>query len=336
LKYIPEVNASGEDSLAFTVTDGIKTSERAMVTININKFNHPPVARAQAVTTTAGETQPITLVGTDPEGAPLRYTVVTKPNQGALDGNAPNFRYTPNITASGQDSFAFTVTDGAKTSVPATVTIGINKFNQPPVATAQAVTATAGEIQPMILRGTDPEGATLRYTVVTPPRQGKLDGAAPDLKYIPEVNASGEDSLAFTVTDGIKTSERAMVTININKFTGMPTLTNVISQAAGDDKLRTQRELQLLKFMVRIRPSQGENLDMLELTKIAKERGFIRQTDKKLEPWPRGLGTTLSSDYKSYAATLKKRCEAHQLLPHAELANLFNDITKKIENLKHN
>jgi len=68
---------------------------------------------------------PILLTGTDPENAPLKFTLVTQPANGTLAGTAPNLTYTPKPGFSGNDGFTFRVNDGALDSAPATVAITV-------------------------------------------------------------------------------------------------------------------------------------------------------------------------------------------------------------------
>jgi hypothetical protein len=92
-------------------------------TLTVN--NTPPVATPQSVTTSYNTAKAITLAGTDPDGSPLTYVVVTQPTKGTLTGTAPNLTYTPNTNYGGPDSFTFKVNDGTVDSSPATVSITV-------------------------------------------------------------------------------------------------------------------------------------------------------------------------------------------------------------------
>jgi large repetitive protein len=123
--YTPNANYFGPDSFEFTVTDGIFSSSAAVVSINVNPVSDPPVANAQSVSVTAGTSAGITLTGTDPDGDPLTYTLVSGPTQGVLNGTGPNRTYIPVESFVGSDSFTFTVSDGVSSSAPATVSINV-------------------------------------------------------------------------------------------------------------------------------------------------------------------------------------------------------------------
>ena len=222
MTYTTERTVSGSDSFKFKVNDGAKDSGVATVSITINKVNEPPVAAEQMVAVTAGEAAAITLSGKDPEGATLKYEVVSQPGKGTLSGTAPALTYKAERNVSGTDSFKFKVNDGVKDSSVAAVSITINKVNEPPAASDQALVVTAGEAVPITLSGKDPEGATLKYEVVSQPGKGTLSGTAPALTYKAERNVSGSDSFKFKVNDGVKDSGVATVSITINKVNEPP------------------------------------------------------------------------------------------------------------------
>ena len=77
--------------------------------------------------------------------------------------------------------------------------------NTAPVATPQSVSTDEDTAVAITLAGSDEEGDTLSFTVVTGPTQGTLstlDAATGEVGYTPESNTSGTDSFTFTVSDG--------------------------------------------------------------------------------------------------------------------------------------
>ncbi len=112
LTYTPAPNYNGPDSFTFKVNDGIVDSTPASVSITVTAVNDAPVANSQSVATTEDTAKAITLTGSDVDGNPLTYSVVTYPSQGVLSGTAPNLTYTPAANYFGLDSFTFKVNDG--------------------------------------------------------------------------------------------------------------------------------------------------------------------------------------------------------------------------------
>ena len=64
-------------------------------TAAMQSCNNPPVANAQAVTTDEEASVGITLTGSDPEGSPITFSLVTPPAHGTLIGGIPDYTYVP-------------------------------------------------------------------------------------------------------------------------------------------------------------------------------------------------------------------------------------------------
>jgi protocatechuate 3,4-dioxygenase beta subunit len=174
----------------------------------------PPVANSQSVTT-ASLAVPITLTASDPQGAPLSYTLASQPAHGTLAGVAPTLTYTPATGYTGNDSFTFTASNGFLQSNTATVSITVTTPNHPPVANAQTVNSYGNAVA-ITLSASDADNDPLTYTIVAQPANGSLSGAAPNLTYTPVLGYSGTDSFTFLANDGRANSNIATVTIVVD------------------------------------------------------------------------------------------------------------------------
>ena len=210
-------NLLGGQTYYFAVTAsntaGLQSANSSEVSYTVPASNTAPLATGQSVTTAEDTARAITLAGSDPDGNPLTYTVVTSPSHGALSGTVPNVTFTPAANYTGSDSFTFRANDGLMNSATATVLITVTAMNDAPVAFAQSVTTSAGTAMPITLTGTDADGGSLTYTIVTPPLQGTLSGIAPNLIYTPA--AAGSGSFTFRVNDGTASSAPATVAITV-------------------------------------------------------------------------------------------------------------------------
>ncbi len=182
---------------------------------HIDTVNNPPVAYGQSVSTLRDTPLDITLSGSDPDGNPLTYSVVTSPGQGVLSGTPPDVTYTPASGYTGTDSFTFKVNDGTVDSAPATVSISVTAPNVPPVANAQSVTTNEDTTKGIVLSGSDADGDPLTYQVTANPSHGSLSGTKPNLTYTPSANYNGSDSFTFKVNDGQADSAPATVSITV-------------------------------------------------------------------------------------------------------------------------
>lgn len=262
LIYRPNANANGNDSFTFLANDGLLSSAVATVSITITPVNDVPVATARTISTNEDTSVAVALTGTDPDGDPLTYIVVSGPAKGSLSGTAPNLTYLPNANATGVDSLSFQVNDGTATSARATVTLNILPVNDPPVASGR--TAITAEDVPVLitLTATDVESGSLTYSIVGQPVNGTLSGTPPAVIYTPRPNFHGTDSFTFRANDGGASSANATVNITVSPVNDPPVAnalnvatrrdTAVVIQLAGSDL-----ENNPMTFTVLSQPSRG-------------------------------------------------------------------------------
>ena len=222
--YTPALNYNGSDSFTFTVSDGSLISTSATVTITVNPVNDAPVADTSTLITDEDTAKTGQLSGSDVEGSTLTYQLATNASHGNVILNADgSYTYTPAANYNGSDSFTFTVSDGSLTSTAATVTITVNPVNDAPVANNSSLTTDEDTTKDGQLTGSDVEGSTLTYQLVTNATHGNVvlnvDGS---YTYTPAANYNGSDSFTFTVSDGSLTSVPATVTITVNPVNDVP------------------------------------------------------------------------------------------------------------------
>jgi VCBS repeat-containing protein len=235
LSYAPAANYNGADSFTFKVNDGKVDSTPATVSITITAVNDSPVANTQSVSTAENAAVAIALTGTDVDGDPLSYGLVTSPGHGTLSGTPPAVTYTPVANYSGSDSFTFKVNDGHVDSTPATVSITITAAaNHAPLADAQSATTAEDTAKAITLTASDADNDPLTYTVVTGPGHGTLGGTAPNLTYTPAADYNGADSFTFNVNDGKVDSTPATVSITITAVNDLP-VANPQSATTAED-----------------------------------------------------------------------------------------------------
>lgn len=217
LTYTPAADVNGTDSFTYKANDGTVDSNTATVSITINAVNDAPTAAAKTVATPEDTPVSITLSGSDKEGNPLTYSIVTQPVKGTLTGTAPNLTYTPTADVNGADSFTYKVNDGSANSNTASVSITINAVNDAPVVPAGSEATQENTPVSITLTGSDKEGNALTYSVVAAPSNGTLTGTAPNLTYMPAKNYSGADSFTYRANDGSANSNTATVSITVTK-----------------------------------------------------------------------------------------------------------------------
>lgn len=223
LVYTPNSGQTGADNFTFKVNDGSLDSSVATISLNIANTNELPVAQSGTLAVNEDTATNGNLVATDSNSDPLTYSVVSQGTKGTvLITNALTgaYTYTPNLNATGSDSFSFRVNDGYGNSNTATVAVTINPVNDAPVANSQSITTKENTSKGLSLSGTDPDGDSLTYAISVAPTKGVLSGTAPNLTYTPNKNQVGADSFTFTVNDGTNVSAPATVNISITNMGG--------------------------------------------------------------------------------------------------------------------
>jgi VCBS repeat-containing protein len=214
--YTPGTDFSGVDTFTYTISDGSKTAT-ATVSVTVNGVNDAPVAADDSASGNEGTaivTANVLANDTDVDNA-LDASGVTAYTQGANGGVAYNgdgtFTYIPTADFYGDDSFTYTVTDGALTST-ATVNVTVNAVNNAPVAAPDAI---SGDEDTLITTGNvlandlDVDNTLSASSVIahTQAANGLVvynnDGT---FSYSPTANFNGADNFTYTITDGALTS----------------------------------------------------------------------------------------------------------------------------------
>ena len=222
--YTPAANFVGTDSFSYKVNDSLLDSNTVTVEIDVTAVNDAPVANPLAFTVANAGVNTGTLTATDVDlpANTLTFSLLTAPTNGTVTvGPSGTYTYTHNGSATLSDSFVFSVSDGTVSST-ATVTITVLAAPTPPpvvnlapVANPLTFTIANDALSTGTLTGSDPEGATLTFTLVTSPVNGSiLLSPAGVYTYNHNGTATTTDSFVFSVSDG-SLSANATVSITI-------------------------------------------------------------------------------------------------------------------------
>lgn len=173
-------------------------------------LNAPPIADPQTVFTGGATPVSITLTGSDPEGQPLAFAVVTGPANGSLSAlSGPALTYTPSGAMNLQDAFTFSVVDPGGASGVAVVSINPPHTEPPPpppttiVANDLSASGTQEQAETLVFTATAPDGVSLTFSVVpsSGPFHGTLggvtNGAQATVVYTPDAGFTGGDFFDF-------------------------------------------------------------------------------------------------------------------------------------------
>src|ERR1017187_2511729 len=85
--------------------------------------------------------------------------------------------------------------------------------NPPPVATAQSITLAENSSTNITLTGSEPQGRTLTFSLLTLPTHGTVSGTPPGVTYKLATNYFGRDAFTFKVNNGSTDSLPATVSL---------------------------------------------------------------------------------------------------------------------------
>jgi Tol biopolymer transport system component/formylglycine-generating enzyme required for sulfatase activity len=227
--WTPDIGQTGSHILVFTVDDGKGGTDSKTMTITVSQANRPPVlADIEDSVIPEGQLLSITLLGTDPEGERLTYSVSGNPPGSTLQGNV--FTWTPGSGQAGSYTLNFTVTDphGASHTQPATITV--SPPNRQPVL-AETIDRSIEEGQPVSfnLSATDSDGDDLIFSVSGHPAGSTLEGNT--FSWTPGEGQAGIYTLTFTVSDGRGGTDRRSGTITVQKANRKPILADIADQS---------------------------------------------------------------------------------------------------------
>jgi len=221
--YVPNADFNGVDTFTYHVNDGEFDSNIATVTLEVIAVNDAPVANPLAFTVpnAGASTGSLTATDVDIPADTLTFSLLTPAINGTVTVSPTGeYTYTHNGSATLSDSFVFSVIDGTLSST-ATVTITVlaaptpPPVNLAPIANPLAFTVANDAIGTGTLSGSDPEGATLTFSLVSASANGSIV-ITPTGGYTYNHNgtATVTDSFTFAVSDG-SISSTATVSVTI-------------------------------------------------------------------------------------------------------------------------
>lgn len=127
IRYVPNRNFNGTDSLGYRICDLGGRCATASVSIDIGAVNDPPIVPGRSAVTDAGSVISIPLGYSDPDGDVLTCGLAASPSVGAatVPGDCSALRYSAPTNYDGTLTVKINVSDGT-VQVTGTVTITVN------------------------------------------------------------------------------------------------------------------------------------------------------------------------------------------------------------------
>ncbi|MGK0701828.1 Ig-like domain-containing protein, partial [Priestia flexa] len=215
--YTPNPGFVGVDSFTIELRDSAGGVAQSLGTVTVISTNLPPTVNDLSIATQQGLPATGQLIGTDPDGDPIRFRLNLAPLNGTVVINSDGtFTYTPNIGYVGNDNFSVIVEDTRGGQGFGTVTVTINPAPQPFTVLGAEVTTLINQPVNGLVAVDDPEGNIVSYQISAQPQNGTAilnqDGT---FTYTPNQNFVGEDFFDVIVTDGNGIQGLGTVIINV-------------------------------------------------------------------------------------------------------------------------
>jgi large repetitive protein len=238
ITYTPNANFNGTDTITYTISDGKGGFSTATVTVSVAPVNDPPVAVNDVAAT--NEDTPLVMSplvnDSDLDGNPLTITAANAPNGTVVINANGTITYTPNANFNGTDVITYTISDGAGGFSTATITVSVTPVNDPPVAIPD--TATTNEETPVTVNvlgnDRDVEGDPLTVTAASAPNGTVTINPDGTLRYVPNANFFGTDTITYTISDGKGGTATSIVTMTVINTNDLPIAVNDVATTLED------------------------------------------------------------------------------------------------------
>jgi hypothetical protein len=242
----PYANRNGTATLTFYVRDGEGGETSRSFGLTVNPVNDNPTVGligGQSTNEDIALTVPFTAEDLETGWSDLVLSgassnPVLVPVSGMVFGGSGvnrTLRITPAGNESGSATITITADDGEGGRGTRSFNFVVNPVNDPPVALKQSVVADQNQPRGIVLTGSDVERGALTFRVIAQPVKGVISGAAPNLIYTPNGNATGLDSFSFVANDGQLDSLPAVVNLNIDFVSSVLSIGPVADVAVLED-----------------------------------------------------------------------------------------------------
>jgi large repetitive protein len=230
LRYVPNANFNGTDTITYTISDGNGGTSTARVTVTVGAVNDAPTPVGTLPSQTnvdaqSGISVPTASGFTDIDNATLTYAATGLPAglsinsvTGVITGIIDRSASQP---AGGLYSVTVTATDAGGLSAQQRFTWTITN----PVPLATNDTATTVEDTPIVIavvpNDTDPDGDPL--TVISAVAAiGQATIVGNQVQYTPPANFNGTTTITYTISDGQGGTATATITVTVTPVNDAP------------------------------------------------------------------------------------------------------------------
>jgi large repetitive protein len=219
IRYVPNANYNGPDTITYTISDGNGGTSTATIAVTVVPVNDPPVAVNDNATTL--EDTPVTVAvlanDSDIEGNPLTVTAASAPNGTVTINPDGSLTYTPRANFNGTDTITYTISDGQGGTATATVTITVTPVNDPPTDAGEFRNAIGGSAVtvPVLANANDLDGDPLTVISAIPSVGVAVINADGTISFTAPPLFQGLATVTYTVSDGQGGTVTSTITFDV-------------------------------------------------------------------------------------------------------------------------
>lgn len=264
------IDVGRTDGIRISVSDGKSTVALKSFGIRVNAGTAPIISGTPVTTAVEQQAYAFQPAATDADRQSLTYAVVNKPVWASFDTTTGRLAGTPPAGSAGQYSgIGISVTDGASTASlpPFAVTVSVAKVNRPPqISGTPASSVEVGQSYAFVPTASDPDGDSLRYSVVNRPTWLGFDNATGRLSGSPQAGNEGTYAdIVISVSDGQEITFLPVFSITVTAapvrapntpptISGTPPSSVTAGQAYAFQPNASDAEGQLLRFGIANKP----------------------------------------------------------------------------------
>ena len=232
LRYVAAPDYNGADTVTYTVSDGQGGVATGTLAIEVTPVNDDPVAGLVGPLSTAEDTALLAIdvlsLASDVDGDPLTVSgaaalngTVTVNGDGTLD-------YTPNGDFNGTDTLTYTLSDGRGGSGTGTLSLDVTPVNDAPVAGGVPPVSTPEDTLvasiDVLSLASDPDGDPVTVVGASALNGAVTVNADGTLRYDPDANYTGADTITYTLSDGQGGTATGTVSVAVGAVDDAPVL----------------------------------------------------------------------------------------------------------------
>ncbi len=239
--YQPAPDYCGMDSFRYIIADAQGDRATAMVRLQINCVNEDPLAQPDSVFATEDVSTKIYPIvnDLDPDGGGISIKQITHPENGTLIPDGDAYIYRSDNDYNGWDSVTYTIVDAEGDESNAKVIIKVIAVNDYPVAQNDVLNVNEDTeiiIHPLLNDVDVEDGRPLSFLVYQEPKMGEYQVVGDQIKYMPDRNLWGNDTMAYVARDAFgAASEVAYIYITIDSVNEDPVLIDLYGSLMEDD-----------------------------------------------------------------------------------------------------